>query len=97
MQCFIITNFQAYKSICSTVGTRLESLGSLEDAMICHVCAGDLDKVVELWMNTRDTKDSASSDTGKLQDLVEVVMMMRHAGSGANVQSGGPLSTQVQC
>merc|ERR1719369_1522509 len=51
---------QTFKSICVTVGSRLEGLGSLEDAMICYVCAGDLDKVAELWMDTR--KASANPD-----------------------------------
>ena len=100
------TDKPRFQSLCSTMGSRLATSGALQEAMICFVCAGDLDRVVELWMSTRgvgEAKNEADK-TRRLQDLVEVVMMLKNAvemqhgvggGGGLNIQPGGPLSTQL--
>jgi hypothetical protein len=35
-----------------------------QEAMLCFVCAGNLDKVVECWMETRDTSSGPKVGTG---------------------------------
>ena len=56
--------------------------------MLCYICAGNLEKVVDCWMSTRDV-DSGSK---ALQDLVEVVMSLKYSverQTGAEVAVGG--------
>jgi protein transport protein SEC31 len=54
---------------CSLTGDRLTG----HSAMLCYICAGDLEKLVECWMSNRDTESGPKA----LQDLVEVVMSLK--------------------
>eukprot|EP00095_Tigriopus_kingsejongensis_P008051 maker-scaffold201_size263271-snap-gene-1.32 protein:Tk08051 transcript:maker-scaffold201_size263271-snap-gene-1.32-mRNA-1 annotation:"hypothetical protein CAPTEDRAFT_20326" len=79
-----------FPSICTTLGNRIQG----QAAMLCYICAGDLDQVVECWMKTKDT----GSGPRALQDLVEVVMTLKNAieriYGQVNIDSG-PLSAKL--
>ena len=42
---------EEFSAICTSLGNKLSG----QAAMLCFICAGDLDRVVECWMKTRDT------------------------------------------
>ncbi len=45
-----------FGTLCAILGDRLkERKGSKQAALICYICAGDLNKVVECWMESRET------------------------------------------
>ena len=44
--------------------------------MLCYICAGNLDRLVECWMKSRKVDDK---DPKALQDLVEVAMSLKSA------------------
>ena len=74
----------AFEKLCSRLGSRLMELGTSEakhHALICFVCAGNLENVVQCWVDTResDTKEKQTSNVKALQDLVEVVMLLKKA------------------
>lgn len=52
--------------LCRAVGRRLEAL-DVAKALLCYVCAGDLEKLVHCWQRRAD------DSTAALQELVEQV------------------------
>ena len=59
-------------AVCSRLGDRLKG----QAAMLCYICAGDLDKVVECWMKTRDT--DAGPKVRTKTEIGERVLSYRH-------------------
>ena len=79
-----------FASLCQTIGQRLENESSSTDqAVLCYICAGKLEKIVDCWLLKNDNTTSA------LQELVEQVMVLRQAqqhlgrDASASVGSGG--------
>ena len=74
-----------FEQLCTRIGSRLMELGTLEakrQAMLCFICAGNLEYVVKCWVETRSsstTMATEESDIDPLQDLVEVVMLLKKA------------------
>ena len=64
---------------------------------LCYVVAGDLDRVVNTWLEGRGVDSTAT--TAELQDLVEVVMMVRAAveasGASTGLAAGGRLAASL--
>ena len=42
---------EEFPRLCSRLGDRLTG----HSAMLCYICAGDLEKLVECWMKNKDT------------------------------------------
>lgn len=61
-----------FASLCHSVGERLEHSSGAE-AILCFVCSGSTDKVVDCLLRAGD------GSTGALQQLVEQVMILRKA------------------
>jgi len=86
-----------FSSICAELGDRLESSGDAKAAMLCYVCAADLNKLVAIWLRTKNADASPKA----LQDLVEVLMSLRCAAERLGVdvqpeeQSGDLLSQKL--
>ncbi|KAF7217446.1 protein transport protein Sec31A isoform X3 [Nothobranchius furzeri] len=68
---------EEFSSLCDLLGDRLEAS---EDALLrsqaclCYICAGNVEKLVSCWSGTQDGHCPLS-----LQDLVEKVVVLRHA------------------
>ena len=71
------------EQLCCRLGNRLLEVGNLDakhQALICFICAGSLENVVKCWIDTRKKSSTPSkSDIQLLQDLVEVVMLLKKA------------------
>ena len=84
-----------FNDYCSKLGYRLVEAGLKQEALLCFICARDLDQVVQCWMATRDL----SSGPDALQDLVEVVMTLKSSAERLTGQAieinTGPLSAQL--
>lgn len=84
--------------LCEQLAERLLNEGgnsqeNIENAILCYICAGNLEKLVEVWpkpnLNSRDSKL-----TNDLQELIEVVMLLQKAIElqGRNVDVSGKLA-----
>ncbi|KAI9560156.1 hypothetical protein GHT06_014167 [Daphnia sinensis] len=63
-----------FANLCQTIGQRLEAeMGATNEAVLCYICAGNMEKVVDCWLRVAD--DSTTS----LQEMVEQVMVLRQA------------------
>lgn len=68
-------------ALCEQLGERLQTEAldggertALESAILCYICAGNVEKLVESWQ-----KDGAEVDIADLQELVEIVMVLQKA------------------
>ncbi|XP_030387953.1 protein transport protein Sec31A isoform X2 [Scaptodrosophila lebanonensis] len=70
--------------ICERLGDRLlnECANSVEytrNAMLCYICAGSIDKLVNAWYQSKQLEQQNPNyklNTSELQELAEVVMLM---------------------
>lgn len=65
-----------FPTLCSALGARLEA-SDRRAAVLCYVCAGDLERTLALWAAGADSVDGA-------QTLVEKVTLLAHAIDRAN-------------
>ncbi|KAJ0057468.1 hypothetical protein NL108_009184, partial [Boleophthalmus pectinirostris] len=82
---------QEFSSLCDLLGGRLEGANDPNlqaQACLCYICAGNLEKLVSCWIKAQEGNNPLS-----LQDLVEKVVVMRHAVE--QMQNMGPLTVGV--
>ncbi|XP_072310454.1 protein transport protein Sec31A isoform X2 [Eucyclogobius newberryi] len=82
---------QEFSSLCDLLGGRLEEANDPQlqaQACLCYICAGNLEKLVSCWLKTQE-----GNAPHALQDLVEKVVVMRHAVE--LTQNSGPLAFGV--
>ncbi|XP_031552702.1 protein transport protein Sec31A-like [Actinia tenebrosa] len=68
---------EEFTSLCDLLGQRLEGEGDrhFSNAMICYICAGNVEKFVACWSRSMPVEPSPLA----LQDLVEKVMVLKKA------------------
>ncbi|XP_075169398.1 COPII coat complex component secretory 31 isoform X2 [Haematobia irritans] len=70
--------------ICEKLGDRLlnessSSVDYIRNAMLCYICAGNIDKLVVAWYQLKQLENHNANyklSTSELQELAEVVMLM---------------------
>lgn len=79
------------------LGERLEeerTIQSVQNAILCFICADNLDKLVESWELLKKLKQQQQSpglkgdEIGDMQELIEIVMIMRQAMQGKRAGGG---------
>lgn len=64
---------EEWNVLCDTLASRLLGVGDTLAATLCYICAGNIDKAVEIW-----SRDLKSEDGGKTYvDLLQVKMDKR--------------------
>ena len=82
--------------LCERLGERLQSESEgnvtfLQNAILCYICAGNVEKLVEIWPSLNLEQSESITD---LQDLVEIVMLLQKALElqGRNTEATGKLA-----
>ncbi|CAH9113742.1 unnamed protein product [Cuscuta epithymum] len=57
--------------LCDTLASRLLAAGETLPATLCYICAGNIDKTIEIWSRTLADKNDQKSYVDLLQDLME--------------------------
>ncbi|ONM25765.1 Protein transport protein SEC31 homolog B [Zea mays] len=57
--------------LCDTLASRLLNVGDTLAATLCYICAGNIDKAVEIWSRTLKSEDGGKTYVDLLQDLME--------------------------
>ncbi|XP_055372912.1 protein transport protein Sec31A isoform X2 [Condylostylus longicornis] len=84
--------------LCAKLGDRLQEESTefnlMRKALLCYICAGDVGKLVEGWLNLRNKKANTKLSTSELQDLVEIVMLLKKSLElrGVSIQVSGQLA-----
>ncbi|VFQ84239.1 unnamed protein product [Cuscuta campestris] len=60
-----------WTSLYDTLGSRLLSVGELLPATLCFICAGNIDKTIEIWSRKLSDNHDGKSYFDLLQDLME--------------------------
>lgn len=72
-----------WTSLCDTLASRLLAAGETLPATLCYICAGNIDKTIEIWSRTLAGKRDGKSYVDLLQvlhsDFSELSMLwLRH-------------------
>ncbi|KAH6784836.1 transducin family protein / WD-40 repeat family protein [Perilla frutescens var. hirtella] len=57
--------------LCDNLAARLMSAGDTAAATLCYICAGNIDKTVEIWSKNLSAEHDGKSYVDRLQDLME--------------------------
>ncbi|KAI4323465.1 hypothetical protein L6164_023067 [Bauhinia variegata] len=57
--------------LCDTLASKLMTAGNTLAATLCFICAGNIDKTVEIWSRSLQTEHEGKSYVDLLQDLME--------------------------
>lgn len=84
-------------ALCERLGQRLQSEGAgslsiIQSAILCYICAGNVERLAETWLATQP--DSSFASTKELQDLIEVVILFQKAleVQGRSTSASGKLA-----
>ena len=79
-----------YRQLCTALGTVLASRQTVETnvaAIICFLCAANVDSAVNIWLNDAKVNMKSSSDSDRLQSLIEKVYVFSQAIKNLNLNS----------
>lgn len=85
--------------LCERLAERLQIDGEnnstvIQSAILCYLCAGNVERLAEVWLTTYTQNASAVPTTEELQDLIEVVILFQKALElqGRSVNASGKLA-----
>ncbi|KAL6518974.1 hypothetical protein OROMI_032953 [Orobanche minor] len=62
---------EEWAQLCDTLAARLMAAGDATAATLCYICAGNIDRTVEIWSRNLSTEQDAKPYVDRLQDLME--------------------------
>ncbi|RLN35479.1 hypothetical protein C2845_PM03G14960 [Panicum miliaceum] len=62
---------EEWNVLCDTLASRLLNVGNTLAATLCYICAGNIDKAVEIWSRNLKSEDGGKTYVDLLQDLME--------------------------
>ncbi|XVF73580.1 hypothetical protein PTKIN_Ptkin12aG0213500 [Pterospermum kingtungense] len=62
--------------LCDTLASKLMAAGNTLAATLCYICAGNIDKTVEIWSKCLTTEHDGKSYVDCLQDLMEKTIVL---------------------
>ncbi|PIA29578.1 hypothetical protein AQUCO_05800010v1 [Aquilegia coerulea] len=65
--------------LCGTLASRLMAVGDTLAATLCYICAGNIDKTVEIWSRNLKPEHEGRTYVDLLQDLMEKTIVLAFA------------------
>ncbi|KAK7312111.1 hypothetical protein VNO77_35711 [Canavalia gladiata] len=62
--------------LCDTLASKLMGAGNTLAATLCYICAGNIDKTVEIWSRSLSNEHEGKSYVDLLQDLMEKTIVL---------------------
>ncbi|GFP92420.1 protein transport protein sec31 homolog b [Phtheirospermum japonicum] len=62
---------EEWAQLCDTLAARLMAAGDATAATLCYICAGNIDKTVEIWSRNLSSELDGKPYVDRLQDLME--------------------------
>ncbi|GLJ29888.1 hypothetical protein SUGI_0590840 [Cryptomeria japonica] len=62
--------------LCDTLASRLTTAGNTLAATLCYICAGNIEKTVEIWSESLTSEHDGRSFVDHLQDLMEKTVIL---------------------
>jgi len=79
-----------FAPLCNELGMRLEGFQLTSPAVVCYMCAGNVDKVVEAWASL----DVSVDDKARLQSFVERTVVLLRAATQNSAEQRTPTAAQ---
>ncbi|XP_061995632.1 protein transport protein SEC31 homolog B isoform X1 [Rosa rugosa] len=70
------SSIEAWEGLCNTLAARLIAAGNTLAATICYICAGNIDKTVDIWSRNLTTDHEGRSYVDLLQELMEKTIVL---------------------
>ncbi|XP_057498437.1 protein transport protein SEC31 homolog B-like isoform X1 [Actinidia eriantha] len=67
---------EEWTSLCDALASRLRAVGNTLAATLCYICAGNIDKTVEIWSRSLTTEHEGKSYVDLLQDIMEKTIVL---------------------
>lgn len=67
---------EEWTMLCDTLAARLMAAGDTLAATLCYICAGNIDKTVEIWSKNVTAEQEGKSYVDLLQDLMEKTVVL---------------------
>ncbi|XP_058197427.1 protein transport protein SEC31 homolog B-like isoform X1 [Rhododendron vialii] len=67
---------EEWSSLCDSLASRLMTVGNTLPATLCYICAGNIDKTVEIWSRSLTSEYAGRSYVDHLQDLMEKTIVL---------------------
>ncbi|CAH2036931.1 unnamed protein product [Thlaspi arvense] len=63
-------------SLCDALASNLMSAGFTLAATLCYICAGNIDKTVDIWSRSLEKESAGKSYSERVQDLMEKTLVL---------------------
>ncbi|RVW40743.1 Protein transport protein SEC31-like B [Vitis vinifera] len=67
---------EEWTMLCDTLASKLMAFGNTLAATLCYICAGNIDKTVEIWSRSLTAEHEGKSYVDVLQDLMEKTIVL---------------------
>ncbi|KAH7848764.1 hypothetical protein Vadar_007432 [Vaccinium darrowii] len=67
---------EEWSSLCDSLASRLMAVGNTLPATLCYICAGNIDRTVEIWSRSLTSEYAGRSYVDHLQDLMEKTIVL---------------------
>ncbi|KAJ6831903.1 protein transport protein SEC31-like protein B [Iris pallida] len=67
---------EEWSVLCDTLASRLMTVGNTLAATLCYICAGNIDKTVEIWSHGLNSEYEGRSYVDLLQDMMEKTIVL---------------------
>eukprot|EP00245_Coleochaete_scutata_P005204 TRINITY_DN18571_c0_g2_i1.p1 TRINITY_DN18571_c0_g2~~TRINITY_DN18571_c0_g2_i1.p1 ORF type:complete len:1125 (-),score=228.11 TRINITY_DN18571_c0_g2_i1:535-3909(-) len=78
---------EEWTGLCDALALRLDSAGNTQDAILCYICAGNIERAVEIWARGLKLPLGSPSAVEALQDVMEKAVVLGMA-TGQKRESG---------
>ncbi|CAL9148419.1 unnamed protein product [Musa hybrid cultivar] len=62
--------------LCDSLASRLMAVGNMLAATLCYICAGNMDRTVEIWSHSLKLDSRGKTYIDRLQDLMEKTIVL---------------------
>ena len=69
---------EEWNVLCDTLASRLLSVGDTLAATLCYICAGNIDKAVEIWSRNLKSEDGEKTYVDLLQVQLDTNSSLFH-------------------
>uniref|UniRef100_A0A6N2MKF1 Ancestral coatomer element 1 Sec16/Sec31 domain-containing protein n=1 Tax=Salix viminalis TaxID=40686 RepID=A0A6N2MKF1_SALVM len=70
------TPSEEWSMLCNSLASKLMAAGNTLAATLCYICAGNIDKTVEIWSRSLSAESEGKSYIDLLQDLMEKTIVL---------------------
>ncbi|XP_013591687.1 PREDICTED: protein transport protein SEC31 homolog B-like isoform X1 [Brassica oleracea var. oleracea] len=67
---------EQWSSLCDVLASKLMAAGNTLAAVLCYICAGNVDRTVEIWSRSLSNERDGRSYAELLQDLMEKTLVL---------------------